>query len=228
MKRVRRSWVIAIVGFWWIASKGFAVEYPIIGVGIYGGWAQNELTRGGSGKIFLRYSLEAFVPGFNVEVGYATSFYSSLADSVIFDPDPVVEKRTIKTRIADRYPMVAGVFHLRPFGENTVIFVGGGVQLHQLGCQRKTTDRYWDEMAQKYQELEVAERTLMDAMKFGYQLLAGFRFVLGGFGSLDLEMRKSFLNVSADDWQDVVASRRWGDKSWSSLNINLGLTIYIF
>lgn len=228
MKRVRRSWVIVFVGFWWIASKGFTIEYPIIGVGIYGGWAQNELTCGGSGKIFLRYSLEAYVPGFNVEVGYVASFYSPLTDSVIFNPDPVVEKRTINTRVADRNPMLAGVFQLRPLGENTMIVFGAGVQLHQLSCQRKTTDRYWDEIAQKYQDLEVAERTLMDALKFGYQLLAGFRFGLGGFGSLDLEMRKTFLNVSADDWQDVAASRRWGHKSWSTLNINLGLTIYIF
>ncbi len=224
----RLTWMIAVMGIWCMVSPGFAVEYPIIGVGVYGGWAQNELIQGGSGKIFLRYSLEAYVPGFNVELSYATSFYTPLSDSVIFHPDPVVEKRTIHTRIFDRYPAVAGMVQLRPFGKSSVLFLGGGAQLHWLRSNRKTTDRYWDEVAQKYQQLDVAERSLMNTMKFGYHVLAGARFELGGFGSLDFEVRKTFLNVGADDWDDPSASTQWGNKSWSSLNINFGMTIYLF
>lgn len=228
MRRIYFNWILIMAGLWGITSSCLAVEYPIIGIGVCGGWAQNELTRGGSAKIFLRYSLEAYVPGFNVEIGYGASFYSPLSDSVIFQPDPVVERRRINTHIFDRYPMITGTFQLRLFGENTFIFWGGGAQLHWLRSEQKTTDRYWDDIAEKYQEIEIAKRPLLDAMRFGYHFLGGVRFGLGGFGSLDLEVRKTFLNVNRDVWDEPAASRRWGDKKWSSLNINLGLTVYIF
>lgn len=211
-----------------IPSKIFAVEYPIISIGINGGWGQSELTKGIFGRAFLRYSIEAYIPGFQIEVGYAGSFYSVLNDSAIVNPDPVVERRTIRTRIYDNYPAISGTFHLRPFGESILFYFGGGGQIHFLSSDRKTTDRYWDEEAEKYQETEIDKITLLDQIKFGYHFLGGLRLVLGGFGTADLEVRKTFLNVSADDWDDKAASELWGGKSWNNLSVNVGLSIFIF
>jgi hypothetical protein len=207
-------------------SSLFAVEYPIISVGINGGWGQNELTKGTFGRIFLRYSLEAYIPGFQVEVGYAGSYYNVLSDSMTKNPEN--EERRIKTRIYNNYPALTGTFHLRPFGESTIIYFGGGAQIHFLSADRKTKDRYWDDEAEKYQEIEVAKATLLDQTKFGYHFLGGLRFVLGGFGTVDLEVRQTFLDISATDWDDKEASTLWGEKSWNNLSVNLGLTIYIF
>lgn len=209
-------------------AKICAVEYPIISIGFNGGWGQSELTKGAFGRAFLRYSLEAYIPGFHLEVGYAGSFFNVLDDSVIFNPDPIVDKRMIKTQIYDRYPAISGTFHLRPFGESTLIYFGGGAQLHFLSSDRKTTDRYWDEEAEKYQETEIDQVNLLDQLKFGYHLLGGLRFALGGFGTVDLEVRKTFLDVTAEDWDDQEASKSWGGKSWSNLSVNVGLTVYIF
>lgn len=211
-----------------IPSVIFAIEYPIISLGINGGWGQNELTPGVFGRAFLRYSLEAYIPGFQIEAGFTTSFYNVLDDSVILNPDPVVEKRTIKTHIYDRYPAVSGTFHLQPFGESTIIYFGGGAQIHFLTSDQKTTDRYWDDEAKKYQESEMGKVTLLNQTKFGYHFLGGLRFVLGGFGTFDLEVRQTFLTVSVDDWENLVAGQLWGNKSWNNLSMNLGLTVYIF
>ena len=228
MKRiVIFSFILSLFAFSMI-SQAFAVEYPIISIGLNGGWGQNELANGAFGRAFLRYSLEAYIPGFHIEVGYAGSFYNALKDSVIFNPDPIVERRTIKTRISDYYPIISGTFHLRPFGESTIVYFGGGAQMHFLSSDRKTADRYWDDVAEKYQETEVAKVTLLNQTKFGYHLLGGFRFVLGGFGTLDLEVRKTFLDVSATDWNDQQSSKSWGEKSWNNLSVNLGFTVYIF
>ncbi len=219
--------VIAILLFSNIHSL-FAVEYPIISIGINGGWGQSELSKGRFGRAFLRYSLEAYIPGFQIEVGYAGSFYSVLKDSVIMNPEPGTEQRKIITRIYNNYPALTGTFHLRPFGESTIIYIGGGAQFHFLSADNKTTDRYWDDQAEKYQEAEIAETTLMDQTKLGYHLLGGLRFALGGFGSFDLEARQTFLNVVLEDWNDDLARQLWGDKSWNNFSVNLGLTIFIF
>jgi len=210
------------------ASGLLAVEYPIISVGINGGWGQNELTKGTFGRLFLRYSLEAYIPGFQIEVGYAGSYYNVLKDSTKMNPEPGTERRKIKTRIYNSYPALTGTFHLQPFGESTIIYFGGGAQLHLVSADRKTTDRYWDEEAEKYQETEVDKTTLLDQTKFGYHLLGGVRFTLGGFGTFDVEVRQTFLEVPSDDWDELEASKNWGDKSWNDLSVNAGLTIYIF
>jgi len=206
----------------------FAIDYPIISFGINGGWGQNELTKGTFGRLFLRYSLEAYLPGFQIEAGYAGSYYNVLRDSVIINPEPGTERRRIKTRIYNNYPALTGTFHLQPFGESTIIYFGGGAQIHLVSAEKKTTDRYWDEVAEKYQQQEIDKVTLLDQTKFGYHLLGGLRLALGGFGTLDLEVRQTFLDVSADDWEDEEASELWGEKSWNNLSVNLGLTIYIF
>jgi hypothetical protein len=205
-----------------------AVEYPIISLGLNGGWGQSELTKGAFGRIFLRYSLEAYVPGFQVEASYARGFYNSLKDTVILNPDLIVDERTIETKIYDNYPAIAGTFHLRPFGESTIIYFGGGAQIHFLASDKKTTDRYWDEIAEKYQETELDKVSLLNQTKFGYHLLGGLSFTLGGFGAIDLEVRQTFLNVAADDWDDNEARKLWGEKSWNNFSVNVGLTVYIF
>ncbi len=175
----------------YIPVEIFAVEYPIISLGFNGGgWGQSELAKGAFGRTFLRYSLEAYIPGFQIEVGFAGSFYSALNDSVIFDPEPIVEKRTLKTIIYDRYPAVSATFHLRPFGTSTIIYLCGGAQIHFLSSDRKTTDRYWADEAEKYQQTEIDQATLLEQTKFGYHCLGGLRFVRGGFGSANLEVRK--------------------------------------
>ncbi len=211
-----------------IPFKILAVEYPIIAIGLNGGWGQSELASGALGRAFLRYSLEAYIPGFQVEVGFAGSFYSALDDSMIFNPDPVVEKRTITTHVHDWHPGLSATFHLRPFGESAIIYFGGGAQIHFLSSDRKTTDRYWDEEAETYQETEIDQTTLLDQTKFGYHCLGGLRLSLGSFGTADLEVRKTFVNVSADDWDNKEASKLWSGKSWNNLSVNLGLTVYIF
>ena len=206
----------------------FAVEYPIISIGFNGGWGQNELAKGVFGRAFLRYSLEAYIPGFQIEVGYFGSYYNVLKDTSFSPSDPVVDKRTIKTRIYDNYPAISGTFHLRPFGESTIIYFGGGGQVHFISSDKRTIDRYWDEVAEKYQETEEDKVNLLNQVKVGYHLIGGLRFTLGKFGTVDLEVRQTFLDVAADDWDDVEASELWGEKSWNNFNVNLGMTIYIF
>lgn len=205
-----------------------AVDYPIISLGFNGGWGQSELTKGAFGRVFLRYSLEAYIPGFQVEVGYAKGFYNILKEDVILNPDPIVTERKIKTKIFDNYPAIAGTFNLRPFGESTIIYFGGGAQIHFLASDKQTTDRYWDEIAEKYQKTELDKVSLLNQTKFGYHFLGGLSFILGGFGTIDLEVRQTFLDVAADDWDDVGASKLWGDKSWNNFSVNVGLTIFIF
>jgi len=209
-------------------SALLAIDFPIISLGINGGWGQNELTKGAFGRAFFRYSLEAYIPGFQIEVGYAGGYYNALKDSVIMNPMPDTERRKIKTRIYNSYPALTGTFSMRPFGESAIIYFGGGVQLHLVSADRKTTDRYWDAEAEKYQEIEVEKATLLDQTKFGYHLLGGMRFALGGFGSFDVEVRQTFLQLSSKDWEGSAAGELWGEKSWNDLSVNLGVTIYIF
>ena len=209
-------------------STLFAVEYPIISIGLNGGWGQNELAKGVFGRAFLRYSLEAYIPGFQIEIGYFGSYYNVLKDTSFSPSDPVVEKRTIKTQIYDNYPAISGTLHLRPFGESTIVYFGGGAQIHFLSSDKKTMDRYWDEVAEKYQETEEDKVNLLSQLKFGYHLIGGLRFALGEFGTVDLEVRQTFLDVAVDDWDDAEAGKLWGEKSWNNFSVNLGLTVYIF
>ena len=211
-----------------MSTKIFAVEYPVISLGINAGWGQNELAKGVFGRAFLRYSLEAYIPGFHVDVGFTGSYYNSLEEIVIPDPDPVVDERTIKTKIYDYYPTISGTFHLKPFGESAMIYFGGGGQVHFLSSDKKTIDRYWDEVAEKYQENEEDKVNLLSQVKFGYHLMGGLRVALGKFGTVDLEVRQTFLEVMADDWDDAEASQLWGEKSWNNFSVNLGMTVYIF
>ena len=229
MKRIVHIFLIILFAVpFFCQTKLFAVDYPIISFGINGGYGQSPLAKGASGRAFLRYSLEAYIPGFQIEIGYASSFYTVLKDTVIQNPDETAESRKIKTGINDGYPVISGTFHLSPFGESTTIYFGGGGQFHLLSVIRSTTDRYWDDVAEKYQETEIEKVTLLDQTKFGFHLLGGVRIALGKFGSLDFEARQTFVNVSQNDWQDEEAKQLWGEKKWDNFSANVGLTIYIF
>jgi len=221
------SFLIAILLLSFVTEL-FAIEYPIISIGLNGGWGLSELAKGAFGRVFLRYSLEAYLPGFQVEVGYAGSYYNNLKEIVIPNPDPIVDKRTIKTKIYDNYPTVGGTIHLRPFGESTIIYFGGGGQIHFLASDKKTIDRYWDEVAEQYQEIEEDKVNLLSQVKFGFHFLGGLRFALGKFGTVDLEVRQTFLDVAADDWDEEEAGKLWGEKSWNNFSVNVGLTVYLF
>ena len=229
MRRLSLVSLILILVFISISSAPLvAIDYPVISIGVNAGVGQNELARGALGRAFLRYSLEAYIPGFQVEVGYAASFYNPMKDSVILNPDPATERRTIQDRIRDNFPTITGSFNLKPFGEMTTVYFGGGAQIHFLSANRKTIDRYWDEEAEKYQETEIDKVSLLNQSKIGYHLLGGLRFALGNFGTLDVEVRQTFLKVSANDWDDKQSQRLWGEKKWNNLSVSAGVTIFIF
>ncbi len=206
--------------------KLYAVEYPIISIGLNGGYGQSDLANGGFGRAFFRYSLEAYVPGFQIDIGYGAGFYQALDDTVILNPDP--ESLTIKTGVGNHYPMITTAFHFRPFGGGTTLYFGGGAQFHFLSVSQKTTERYWDPVAEKYQERDLDELSVLDKTAFGYHFLGGVRFELGKIGSLDLEVRQMMLDVTDEDWEDQQAKEIWGQKSWDNFSVNAGLTVYIF
>lgn len=232
MKPMKRlSIIIFIVAFSTILyfnKSSFAVDYPVISIGVNGGYGQSELTKGFVARAFLRYSLEAYVPGLHIDASFAPSFYDVLDKTEILNPDPQSERRIIETCTRDFYPAVTGAFHLHPFGEMTTFYFGGGAQLHFLSVYRKTTDRYWDPVAEKYQETEMKRITILDQIKPGYHLIGGLRFALGKFGTFDFEVRQTFLEVNANDWDGSEARASWGEKRWNNLSVNLGMTIFIF
>jgi len=215
-----------------VTSSAFAVDYPIYSVGINAGYAKSELFRGVDSRIFLRYSLEAYIPGFQIDVSYGDGYYEALEDSVQMWPyapgDSITQKLMYKTSVRNRFPAITGAFHIQPFGGSMIFYFGGGVQFHFIGVTRKVKERYWDDIGEKYQEREVSETNLLDQVKFGYHWLGGIRFFLGKFGTFDVEIRQTFLDVTEDDWEDGVGKDRWGNKSWKDLSVNAGLTIFIF
>lgn len=208
--------------------KLFAVDYPIISIGLNGGYGQSDLANGGFGRAFFRYSLEAYVPGFQIDIGYGAGFYQALDDTVILNPDPETESLTIKTGVGNHYPMITGTFHFQLFGGGTTLYFGGGAQFHFLSVSQKSTERYWDPVAEKYQERDLDEISVLEKTAFGYHFLGGLRFALGKFGSLDLEVRQVMMDVAEDDWENEQAKEIWGQKSWDNFSVNAGLTIYIF
>lgn len=224
----RFSLIIVLVLILSNCSILFAVEYPIISIGFNGGLGQNELAKGVLGRAFFRYSFEAYVPGFQVDIGYGASFYNALKDSTILNPDPATDQRTIQDRIRDSFPAITGAFHFKPFGAMTTVYFGGGAQIHFLKASRKTTDRYWDEQAEKYQETEIANFVLLEQTKIGYHALGGLRFAMGAFGTFDFEIRQTFLTVSAADWDDQQSRTMWGEKNWNNFSVSAGLTVFIF
>jgi len=232
MKPMRRLPVIVlIVAFstiFYPVKWSIAVDYPVVSIGVNAGYGQSELTKGFVMRAFLRYSLEAYLPGFQIDASFVPSFYDVLDRVEIRNPDPQSERRIIDTRARDFYPAVTGAFHVHPFGEMTTLYFGGGAQLHFLSVYKKTIDRYWDPVAEKYQETEMKRVTILDQVKPGYHVSGGLRFALGKFGTFDFEVRQTFLEVLANDWDESEARASWGEKRWNNLNVNLGMTIFIF
>lgn len=228
MRRFLVFFIIIVVMILLNFSTVFAVKYPVLSLGVNGGYGQNELTKGIMGRAFLRYSLEAYIPGFQIEIGYTGGYYNVLADSLIMNPDPVTERRKIQTRIYNSSPALTGTLHLKPLGESAILYFGAGAQIHFISAERKTTDRYWDNMAEKYQETEIDVATLLNQTKLGYHFLGGIRFALGEFGTVDFEVRQAFLDIASEDWDELEASKNWGEKSWNDLSVSVGITVYIF
>jgi len=206
-----------------------AVEYPVFSIGMNMGSAHSDLITGWSGRAFLRYSLEAYIPGFQIDAGFVADFYPSLFDSLDIRVIPGErDKRMINVELSEFYPAISGTFHLHPFGEFTTVYFGGGMQLHFLSSHRVVKENYWDPVAEKYQEIETEKAELLSQIRPGYHLLGGLRFALGKWGTIDLEARQTFLEVPEDAWEEAGARETWGKESWNNLSLNFGLTIYIF
>jgi len=210
-----------------LTNYALAVEYPIISIGLNGGWGQNELKDGYFARGFLRYSLEAYIPGFQIDVSYCHSGFNELEKEEEKDPDPETSLRTTEVNMRDNCAAISGTFHLRPFEEMTVFYFGGGVNFNFIRVDKKKRDKYWDPVGEKYQELETESYDLYNQNLPGFHVLGGFRFLLGKFGSLDIEARQTFLTIEKDDWE-LEARDKYGDKSWNNLSVNLGLTIFVF
>lgn len=229
MKKIT-TWMLAF-GVGWsliISSPIFAVDYPIVSLGGNAGWGQSGLASGLLVRGFCRYSVEAYFPGLQFEASFAAHFYRPLATVEQMNPDPQTERRIVETMARDMYPALTALLQFQPFGEMTTVYAGGGVQWHFLSVADRTTERYWDEVAQKYQEIETRRTNVLDAAKPGYHLMGGLRVGLSNFGSLDLELRQTFVQVSANDWLSSDARTRWAGKRWDNFSLNIGMTIYIF
>ncbi len=203
-----------------------AVEYPIISLGLNGGYAKSELAEGIDSRIFLRYSLEAYIPGFQIDVSYGQTFFGAIEDTTI--TNIAQDDTTFKTRINNIYPAVSGTFHFKPFGEKLIVYFGGGAQFHFLSANRTLKEKYWDNVGEKFQEREISSRELLNQVKFGYHYLGGLRLLLGKFGTLDVEVRQNIINLTEDDWEEGYGRNRWGKESWDQFSVNAGLTIFIF
>lgn len=229
MKKIA-LWML-IVGVLWnchTSSPIYAVDYPIVALGGSAGWGQSGLGSGLQVKGFCRYSVEAYFPGLHFEASMAAHFYRPLDKIVQPNPDPQTERRIVETVARDLYPALSAILQFRPFGELTTVFAGGGVQWHFLSVADRTTERYWDDVAQKYQETETKRVLVLDTGKPGYHVLGGLRFGLSTFGSLDLELKQTFVQVATDDWLSNAAQTKWSGKRWHNFSLNVGMTIYIF
>ena len=175
--------------------QAFAVDYPIISIGVNGGWGENELKDGLFMRGFVRYSLEAYIPGLQIEAGFSPSFFNALEKEEEKNPDEETELRTTELKMRDSYALVSGAFHIRPFGEMTVLYIGGGFNFNFINVKKTVTDKYWDPEGEKYQEEEIDSSDLLNVNVPGFHVIAGVRILLGKFGSLDIEARQTFLNV---------------------------------
>ncbi|OQX87607.1 hypothetical protein B6D60_03595 [candidate division KSB1 bacterium 4484_87] len=207
------------------------VDYPIYSIGAHGGYAKNGLATGFNGRAFFRYSLEAYIPGFQIDVSYNQDFYQLLEDSVRMWPgapaDSTTEKIMYQTGLRNIFPAVSGSFHFK-LNSGLYLYAGGGGQFHFLSMKNKQKERYWDDIGEKYQERDIAEKEYLNQVKFGFHWFAGARFALGSFGTFDVEVRQNYLTVSPDDWENAEAGKKWGDADWNTLTVSAGVTIYIF
>ncbi len=222
--KIRNIIVLVIFVF---SVPAIAVDYPIISMGVNGGWGENDLSDGFFMRGFLRYSLEAYIPGFQIEAGFAPSFFGALDKEDEKNPDPETELRTTEMKIRDSYATLSGAFHVSSFGSMTVLYFGGGVNFNFIKAKRTVTDKYWDPIGEEYQEKEIDSSELLILNQPGFHALGGIRFLLGTFGSFDIEARQTFVNVDKNEWEADVRDQ-YGNKSWDTVTVNLGLTLFIF
>lgn len=225
MRNFNLIWV-SIISCIVFVSPLLAVDYPVYSLGINGGYINSGIADGIEARLFFRYSLEAYIPGFQIDVGYGHGFFQALEDSEIVHTTK--DDTTFKTTVSNAYPAISGAFHLRPFGEKFIVYFGGGGQFHFVSAHRKIEERYWDDVAEDYQDREISDTKLLSQVKFGYHLMGGFRFLLGKFGTVDVEVRRNFIDISSDDWEIGFGKVRWGKKNWESLTVSAGLTVFIF
>ncbi len=204
----------------------YSVEYPIAFLNIGVGLGHNELSTGLAAKGAFRYSFEAYIPGFQMEFSYAMNIYQSLWDSTVQVKRD--EKSTYQTRISDHQLGLSGLLQLKPFGKETVIFVGGGGNINYIRCDSTWQEEYWDPEIGDFQKLDHNAGNLLFKFLPGYHVFGGIRYQFWDIGSIDIEVRKSFLAVTASDWEYAWAARKYGQKKWDTLMITVGLTINIY
>jgi len=201
------------------------VQYPIVFWGINAGYGQNELKSGVALRSFLRYSLEAYVPGFQLEVSYGRIFFGNLAKKEV--PINSTDKEIKETGIGNDYAALSGSFHMRPFGGGVIVYIGGGGNINFLRAKTKVKERYWDDVVNDFHEIDKGTIELFNQMVTGYHVMAGIRFLLGNIGTFDVELRKFFLKTDLNDWLEE-AQEEYGDKNWGEISFNAGLTVNIW
>ncbi|NOZ62367.1 MAG: hypothetical protein GXO74_11885, partial [Calditrichaeota bacterium] len=149
--KIAISLFISLFFFLQITSAS-AVEYPIYSLGVHGGYAKSGIANGFGGRAFFRYSLEAYIPGFQIDVSYNQNFYQLLQDSVRMWPgaptDSTTEKIMYQTSLRNIFPAISGSFHFK-LSSGMYLYAGGGGQFHFLSVKRKEKERYWDDIGEK-------------------------------------------------------------------------------
>jgi len=220
--------ILLILLFCTFHPTGFvqAIEYPIAFLSAQAGYGQNDLKSALAIKAAFRYSFEAYIPGLQIECGYSTLLFGELEDRT--EKVKKDEENIYKTTIQDHQVGLSGLLQLRPFGKTTIIFIGGGGNINFLSCDSTWTEKYWDDVAEDYQELKHDPDNLYREIVPGYHVLGGLRFLLGKWGSLDFEVNQTYLNTESTEWKTKWAEEKYGNKKWDSLRVSVGLTINIF
>jgi len=203
-----------------------AVEYPIIFLGGNVGYGQNELVSGLAIKGALRYSLEGYFPGLQLETSYAMQLSAPMEEQTVKVNRE--EENIYKTEVKQHQVALTGLLQLRPFGRGMIFFLGGGGNLNYLRCDSSRTEKYWDPEIDDFQELEHDPKNLFQKFAPGYHAVAGLRWLLGGIGSLDIEARQTFLNIEPGEWKFDWAEQKYGKKKWDNFSINVGLNLNLF
>jgi len=229
---MRDSKIWAVIGIvicllLYLPSSAPAQGYHLYFLGANVGWSQNELKSALGIRGFLRYSLEAYIPGFQMETSYSTSLFKPLEEDSVFNPDK--KEWTIhQLQMHDHQIALSGCFHIKPGGGGVVVYFGGGGNLNFLKVDSSTTVKYWDPEIEDFRELKKEPVDLFKKTVFGYHLIGGLRFLAGNFGSLDIEVRKVFLPTGPEDWKTQGVREKYGEKSWDNLSVNVGFTINIW
>lgn len=205
-----------------------AQEYPIIFLGANLGYGWNEMKPALAIKGFLRYSVEAYIPGLQIEGSYSTNLFKMLnKEEYKYEEDDIKGTKTSELKIHDHQIGVSASFHLRPFGKAGILYLGGGGNVNFLSADSTLTDKYWDDVAEKEQEKKEEPVELFRQVVLGYHVLGGLRFVVKG-GTIDIEVRKAFLTIDPENWNTEGSKKEYGEKRWGAWSINLGFTFNVW